>query len=465
MKKGQTNIREKIAYGLGGIGFQMTLALTNAFLILYYTDSVLLSAAFIGGMMFVARMLDGATDFVAGYIIEKTRTRWGKARPWIIISAPFLALSVILMFNVPAGMSQTATNVYVFVTYVFMTAICYTFTNLAHNAMLPRITLVSEDRNRTVAVQALMMGITTALLVGAFVPALDALGGESSQRAWTIMSFAIAIISMVLLVICFFAVKEKLPAHDNTEVDVSKNSAVKTPVKESVMFLMKSKYFYILILLYLTLAITNGSAGITVYFMRDVLGDAGLMGIFSIISVVAMIGTMPFVPKIFALVGKRRTLIIGLSVATIMNLVRLVAPTFLPLQLGAVFLSTAFIVPLWIATPTMICDLVDFGDWKKGIRTEGFTTSASSFGTKLGLGIGSFVLGIGLSLGRYDPLAYVQSQQTVNAIIIINIALPAVLTFLCLVCVLMWDLDKTRTQVEAYMAKKIEGDDDDEKAE
>ena len=102
----------------------------------------------------------------------------------------------------------------------------------------------------------------------------------------------------------------------------------------------------------------------------------------------------------------------------------------------------------------MICDLVDFGDWKRGIRTEGFTTSASSFGNNLGTGLGSFVLGLALTMGGYNPLATVQSSETITAIIIVMLGLPLVLALVCLACVLFWDLDKSRPEVEAFIKSK-----------
>jgi GPH family glycoside/pentoside/hexuronide:cation symporter len=212
-------------------------------------------------------------------------------------------------------------------------------------------------------------------------------------------------------------------------------------LKESLKFLLKSKYFYILIVLYVTLAITNGTAGIGVYFMRDVLGDANLLGIFSVISVAAMILTMPFVPKMFSKLGKRRTLLYGLGFVILVRVVMILLPTNLPVQLVCTFLSTVCTVPLWIATPTMICDLVDYGDAKNGIRTEGLTTSASSFGTKLGTGLGSVLLGIGLTVSNYDPLLQTQTDQTKNAIIFIMIGIPLALCLLCFICVFVWDME------------------------
>jgi GPH family glycoside/pentoside/hexuronide:cation symporter len=491
----------------------MTLALSNAFLTLYYTDSVLISASFVGTMMLVARFLDGLSDIAMGFIIEKTRSRFGKARPWVMIGAVPLAISMILLFNVPEDLDALPKNAYVFITYVFMSVVCYTITALAHNAMLPRISLVSNDRNIVAVVLALMQGVATAALVGAFAPLLEAFGGESSQHAWTVISIFIAAISLLLLTLCFVMTKEKLSATENPDAEEARDAkgtmgadtadatgadtagamgadtadamgtdtagamgtcatdttganvadsadadaaarARKTPIRESLSFLLTSRYFYIIIVLYLTLAVTNGTAGIGVYYMRDVLGDANLMGIFSIVAVVPMLITMPLVPKLFSAFGKRKSLLFVLSVTIAIKIVMLFFPTSLPVQLVCAFLGTMTLVPLWIATPTMICDLVDYGDFKRGIRTEGITTSAASFGTKLGTGLGSVVLGFGLTIGGYDALAPVQPQSAINAIIIVMIGIPAILCSVCLVVVGLWDLEKIKPEVDSYMESR-----------
>jgi GPH family glycoside/pentoside/hexuronide:cation symporter len=340
-----------------------------------------------------------------------------------------------------------------------MTVICYTIVGIAHNAMLPRISLVPDDRNIVAVVIGLMQGIMTAALVGVFAPLLRVLGGESSQRAWTIISVMIAVISLLLLTLCFIITREKLSATESASTDSPSKSAAtaekKPSTKAALSFLLSSRHFYIIIVLYLTGAITNGTAGIGVYFMRDVLGNADLMGIFSIVSVIPMILMMPFVPKLFSALGKRKTVLCGLAVVIVTKVPMILFPTNIPIMLASTFIGTLAIVPLWLAMPTMVCDLVDYGDYKQGIRTEGLATSASSFGTKLGTGVGSVVLGIGLTLGGYDATLQIQSATTVNAIIIVMIVVPLVLCALCFVMLVFWDLEKHKAEVEEYMKSRV----------
>ncbi|MDR1640137.1 MAG: glycoside-pentoside-hexuronide (GPH):cation symporter, partial [Clostridiales bacterium] len=441
----KSSVSEKITYGLGGVGYQMTLALTNAFLVLYYTDSVMISASFVGTMMLVARLMDGASDIAMGIIIEKTKTRFGKARPWLLFGSLPLAISIMLLFNVPAGLPELSQKAYVFITYIFMSVICYTIVALAHSSMLPRISLVSDDRNIITVVLALMQGIMTALMVGVFAPLLEALGGESSQQAWTSLAAIVSVASLLLLLVCFAVTKEKLSVEEKPEKasdgDQAKPQA-KTPIKEALAFLLKSRYFYIIVVLYMTMAITNGTAGIGIYYMRDILGDANLMGIFSILVVIPMILVMPFVPKLFSLFGKRRTLICSLGVGILLKIVMLFFPANVAVQMVCTFAGTVIVVPLWVATPTMVCDLVDYGGYRCGIHIEGLATSASSFGTKLGTGLGSVMLGAGLTIGGYNALSTVQSDAAKSAIIFIMVGIPAIMFVICFTLICLWNLEK-----------------------
>jgi GPH family glycoside/pentoside/hexuronide:cation symporter len=267
------------------------------------------------------------------------------------------------------------------------------------------------------------------------------------------LSAIVAVSSLLLLSVCFAVTKEKIASAKD-----EKMSKEKVPMKEALPFLLKSRHFYIIIVLYLVLAITNGTAGIGVYYMRDVLGDANYMGLFSGISAAAMITAMPFSPKLFSVFGKRSTMLFGLGASVIIKLVMMIFASNLIAQLALTFVGTLIIVPVWIGTPIMICDLVDYGDYKRGLRLEGLATSASSFGTKLGAGLGSAILGVGLTIGGYDAMLTAQSAAAKNAVIFIMIGLPGVLCAIGFVLMCFWNLEKYSKEVAVFMASRAAGE-------
>lgn len=127
----------KTVYGLGTGGGNVFSQIGAAFLLSYYTDTALIGAAAIGTMFVVCRVFDGVSDLVMGAIVDKTNTKWGKARPWLILSAPLTFLGIVLLMHVPSGASDGMKLVYAYVTYIFMSVIVYTIFGIANTAMLP----------------------------------------------------------------------------------------------------------------------------------------------------------------------------------------------------------------------------------------------------------------------------------------------------------------------------------------
>ena len=127
---------EKIAYGLGDAGCNFIWTTVGMFLTIYYTDKVGIPAAVVGTIMLLTRLLDGVSDLVMGNIVDHTHTRWGKARPWVGLMAPFMGLGLILLFNVPAGLSGGAKVAYASITYVLLAVVIYTACNLSYGTLM-----------------------------------------------------------------------------------------------------------------------------------------------------------------------------------------------------------------------------------------------------------------------------------------------------------------------------------------
>lgn len=137
----KVSVKEKICYGIGSGGGNIITQILGTFLTAYYTDSVGIAAAAVGTMMLVARLLDGISDVMMGGIVDKTRTKWGKARPWILISAPVICIGLILTFNVPGSLSSSAKLIYAYITYVFLNCIAFTAYMISHTALGQKVGL------------------------------------------------------------------------------------------------------------------------------------------------------------------------------------------------------------------------------------------------------------------------------------------------------------------------------------
>ncbi|MDR1642156.1 MAG: glycoside-pentoside-hexuronide (GPH):cation symporter [Clostridiales bacterium] len=443
-----SSVKEKVFYGLGDVGSNFIWSFASSFLVLYYTDSAGLTAAYVGTMMLIARILDGASDIGMGVVIEKTKTRWGKARPWVLFGSIPFAISLMLVFNVPSALSESGKNAYAFITYVFMAVFCYTAVNLSYHAMLPRFSMTQHDRAVVSTVRTLMV-IAVMLILSNVTPAwLEALGGQRSQGAWTVVSAVYGILAFICLLATFFGVKEKIPATPSSK------QADAPSLYQALLILLKTKYFYLAIILTLFVYLMNGIGGVGIYYARDVLGNANYYGILMLVSMVPMFIAMPFVPLMYKKFGKTRSITVGMIVSAVGAAVQLFNPYSLPLAMVSGVIKTAGMVPLSTALFTFAGDIVEYSEWKHGIRTEGFVTGTNSFGMKLGTGLGSALVGWLLAFGKYDASLEIQAQSTLNAEILIQIGIPIISAILCVIVLLFWDIDKHRPEIEKFLAKK-----------
>ena len=144
--------------------------------------------------MLLTRIFDGITDLIMGAIVDKTHTKWGKARPWILWTAPFMAIALVLVFNVPGGMSSGNKLLYAYLTYIFQNCIVYTANNLPYNALLSRMTLDVQDRGSAASMRFVMTQLTT-LVINAVTAGLLATVG------WLWLSIVYGIVAMIMFII------------------------------------------------------------------------------------------------------------------------------------------------------------------------------------------------------------------------------------------------------------------------
>ena len=185
---------KKICYGCGAGGGNVMSTLLASFLLSYYTDTAGIAAAAVGTMFVICRLLDGVTDFAMGGIVDKTNSKWGKARPWLVICAPLMCIGIILIVSVPKGWSEAAKLVYAYVTYIFLNCIVYTIFGIAHTALLARMTRDFKDRNTTSTVSSIINNLV-GLVVGTMITGLQ------MKFGWTITGVILGVIAGVLILV------------------------------------------------------------------------------------------------------------------------------------------------------------------------------------------------------------------------------------------------------------------------
>ncbi|MDR0975148.1 MAG: glycoside-pentoside-hexuronide (GPH):cation symporter [Ruminococcus sp.] len=427
------NTKRKWMYGIGNAGAQFIWTFTGSFLTQYYTDSVFVSAAFIGTMMLVMRLADGATDIIQGILIEKTHTRFGKARPWLILSIIPLLLTTVLVFNVPSSLSGTGKSIYICVTYFLMATVFYTMFSLGYWAMLP---LVANDEKERAGLSAAanICGFVSGTLISVItVPILNALGGSGSQTAWRVVAVVFALFALVLSVACVVFTKEN---KKQTEI---KQKPIK--IKTSVRELLHTKYFYIAVGFAVCTSMIGAIVlGAPLYFCRDVLGNSNYYPYLALVYSVTTVIALAVAPKLYEKAGKRRVMYMGCVVAILGRITGIFNPYSLALTLVGTFITAVGMSMYTAGAWTLASEIVDYLEPRLNTRIEGLATTATSFGNKVGTGFGAAALGWSLAYGGYNAKLPVQSVSVQKAEIFLLYFLPMILCAISFFLIRAWKI-------------------------
>ncbi len=435
---GVTSAGEKLAYALGDLGSNFVWTFCSSWLTLYYTDSVLLSAAVIGTIMLVLRLFDGVSDIIFGVLIEKTHTKIGKARPWFGASIIPLVVTQILVYNVPSTFSQTGKFVWVIITYFLLTVVFYTINNLSYHALLSRFSLDPEDRSKVSSVRGIF-AFLAGLILSILTPiVLNGNGGSKVQAAWTKTAFIFSMLCLILQAITFFAIKEKREdANEKSEKTVRQGN-----VKAGIKALLKTKYFYISILVFICTYILNTlSLSAKVYFTRDVLGNGDLYSLIAVTSVFSTIIGIAISPKLFSKYGKKKTMMAGSVLYIVGAVIGIAQARSVAGVMVATVITAIGLAPYVSGIFTFAPDIVDYIEQSLGERYEGLATAVNSVGIKVGSGLGAAMLGWGLAIGQYDGALDVQPASVANAEIVLVYVIPLIVSVICLIAMKFWDID------------------------
>jgi GPH family glycoside/pentoside/hexuronide:cation symporter len=426
------SFREKFSYSLGNLGTNLLWTAISTFIVYFYTDIAGIAAATVGVLILVSRIFDGASDVFMGLLVDRTKTRFGKARPFILwMSVPF-AVSMALLFTAP-DFSMIGKIVYAFITYNVATTIIYTSIDIPYQSLTSLLTQDQYQRS-LINIFRLFMAVIAGVIVNMSVLRLvDGFGGGA--KGWQLTFVIFGGISLLLFLITFFNTKERVISQQTVKSE-------KIPVKKALKALWKNKYWKILVVFAILSYVSTGLGSSTVYYTQYILGDKNLVGTLTAFGAVPMlIGTFilaPFVKRY----GKRNVAMAGCVCAILghiimalsgTNLIIIFVATFFKSLGGAAVIGTLF---------ALIADTVEYGEWKSGIRSEGLVFSAVSFGGKLGNGLGAAIVGIVLSIGGYIAQAEVQTPMALASMKVLFIFLPLALSIGMLLLLIPYKLDK-----------------------
>ena len=450
--------KNKKPLGLDSQGIQKTLRFGNYFgdgmgmialngisglvamLVYFYTDKVGIAAATAGSIMLFAKIIDAVTDLGMGYIVDRTKSRFGKARPWLLYMALPAGIAVVALFCVPAQASDSVKFIYGLTTNAFATAIVYTAIAIPYGCLLAFVTKSTEERSKMGIARAIFGYVIGMIAAIGLIPLTNALGGD--QGAWITLSVIFGIVIMVGLVLAFFANKEQ------GAVAGRESDEERVPFFKSVGILFQNKYWVIMYVASFLINISYAISGATgIYYTKYILGDENL---------VALMGAVGLIPVVigFAITGpmiKKFGLAKTARIALVIGIAGSIVRVFFPYNFTIILVFGAFTtfgtIPFMAVGGVLVNNTVEYNDWKFGKRLVGMANSATGFGAKVGTGLGAALICWVLALGGYDCSLAVQSASALNSILAICIWIPGAVLVLVYLVLRMYDLDAKYPQI------------------
>ena len=365
-----------LGYLLGPAGALLLNAVLATYLNVYYTDVLKLTGVWGGAFLVVfpiiSKIVDAITNVAMGYIIDRTRTKEGKARPWLLLSAPLLAVTGILLFTVPSG-SETVQVIWLMVSYNLFYSFAYTIFNMSHNLMVPLSTRDTTQRGSLSVFNQIATIMMSGILVALVFPMviMPAIGADKSK--WIVLMSVLSILALPLTLLEYFFTKERVTLENQgtEEAAIPFRAQLKAIFTDRYMLII---YAYFLIYTFGT-SIKNLSL---VYFCNYVLGTYN-DGITQ--TLISVIGGIPMGIGIFAVwplakkFGKRNVTLVGFILYAIGSAVCWLFPTNMVIMLVGQFIKNIGGLPCSYVFMALFADVLDHVEWRSGIRCDGIAMS------------------------------------------------------------------------------------------
>lgn len=387
--------KQKAAFGIGAVGKDMVYALSASYVMYFYQDVLRLSATFVGLILMIARVFDALNDPFMGVIVAKTRTRWGRFRPWILTGTVLNALVLYALFAAP-DLSQAGMMVYFSIAYILW-GVTYTMMDIPYWSMIPAVTSTPADRENLSVVGRTCAGVGAALIAMFTMLLVGALGGDSERAGFNYVALIVSVVFVVTEIVCCAEMKES----NQTEMKTA-------TVKEMFRALFSNDQAIVVVL---SIVLINSALYLTsnfvIYFFKYDFGGAGWKGSYTLFSTIGgaaqILGMMLLYPLlrrklsntgvftlslVLALGGYG--LLLALCLAGLSgNLITLCVP-------GVVVFACNGM--LSVLTTLFLSNSVDYGQMKTGRREESVIFSMQTFVVKAASGVAVFLTGIGLDL-------------------------------------------------------------------
>lgn len=442
----------KVGYGSGDIAGNIVYVLQAAFLMVYVTDTLGLNPGIVGTLILIARLCDGPIDLAIGALIDRTRTKMGKARPWMFWAYFGCAVTLVALFSIPLGMGDVSQYVWFFIAYVLLNAVFFTGNNIAFSALTALITKNSAERVQMGSIRFMFAFGTNMLIQVITVQAVQAFGGGA--QGWRMVAIIFAIVGLLVNTLSVFSVRE-LPEDVLNDQPDGGEAPEQPRVLESLKLLLTNRFYLLIVAVFVLGQVFTAMLSMGIYFMKDILGDANLLGTFAVaVNAPMIVGLMatPFLVKWLKRIYPVN--LVGYAIALVGRLLVIAAAAMgsIPLMLVFSALASLGMSSLQGTLNALIAEASEHTFLAKKKRIDGMMYSAASLGVKIGGGGGTALAGWLLAASGYVGGAATQPESATNMISFMYLWIPAIVAALVLVLLVPLKVEQANEKLRREMA-------------
>ena len=438
MKENDTNIKvpfiSKLAYGMGDVGCNFSWMFVGNFLMIFYTDVFGISMSAVAALMLFSRFWDAINDPIVGGLTDRTNTPWGRYRPWLLIDAPLTAVVLIASFWAHPDWNDTVKIVYMIITYCIL-VLGYTCVNIPYGTLCGAMTQNIEERAKINTFRSVSAMIAIGVINIITIPLISKLGNGSDQQGYLLVAILYGIIFALCHIFCFAKTKEAVTVPEKKKI----------PIKLQIKTVAQNKPYLLALIGQFLFGVTlYGRNADALYYFKYVEGSETLFTTYSLVIIIPSIIGAGLFQILFKLTeNKGRTASI-LAFCTGVSMLSLYL--FSPVESAVAFyifsgLTQFFFAGFNTAIYAIIPDCVEYGEWKTGIRNDGFQYAFISLGNKIGMAIGTSVLAAALSCAGFE--ANIKQNEAVLSIMKHSFStIPGVLWIITAVVLFFYRLNK-----------------------
>ena len=447
----------KVGYGSGDIAGNVVYAFLTSFVMIYLTDTIGLNAGIVGTLIAVSKIFDGVTDLFFGSMIDKTKSRMGKARPWMFYGFFGCAVTLVGIFAIPTSLGQTAQYAWFFICYTLLNAVFYTANNIAYSALTSLVTKNNRERVEMGSFR-FIFAFSTSLLIQAMTIGLVAKFGNDAA-AWRTVAIIYTVIGVITNSLSVFSVKE-LSDEELKESDEAENKenaeGEKYTLIDAAKLLVANKYYLMICGTYILQQLYSAMLGVGTFYMKYVMGDENLFSYFAwainIPLIIALVITPALVTK---WKGMYKLNLYGYALGTLGRALVMVAAYMGNIPLMFLFTGVAaFGMGPWQGDMNaVIAEASQYTYLTKGTRVDGTMYSCTSLGVKLGGGIGVALQGWLLEFAGYDGTLAVQSESCIRMLNTMYLVIPVAITLIITFIMSRMKVENANAELRAAVAK------------